>query len=107
MGPRLGGGASDEGYSGLAWRAVVATCDVAAQQIEKVRTEIESEFETMKNELNHLYQNAKSKFMEVDEALQHNGGGTHSTGAKNKNGFLLDKILIPKVFSNAIGMWRK
>ena len=79
-----------------------------SQEFITVRSEIEGKFSDMKQELDQLCYEAKAKFQQVDEELRRKTGGhTDTTDKKSKNGFLPDKMMIPKIFSNDVHTWRK
>jgi hypothetical protein len=85
--------------------------DVATKKFEELEgnlrdilTGAQTKFQEVDSNYNNLYQQAKVSFENLDQKISAGGGGM---GRDKKTGFLPDKLMVPKKFSEDIGEWRK
>ena len=88
--------------------AIMITYEGAKQEFASMRKDNQDKFEFMMTNLQDLYKGAEMKFAEVDGLLKQQEGGANSGKKGNRrNGFLPEKMMVPKVFENDVGAWRK
>ena len=63
-------------------------------------------FSEVENHIKALHEAADIKFKEMDANIKNEGGGAGGSREK-KNGFLPDKMMVPKNFTDDIATWRK
>ena len=83
--------------------AINVTYVGAQEEFERMRQGNQQKFEEMAQGLSDLHQGAEIKFKEVEEMMRSSAG---KSGHK-RSGFLPDKMMVPKIFSGNIEIWRK
>jgi len=73
--------------------------------LRKVVEEAQAKFQDIDNNMMGIYNSAKEKFQEVEAAMLREAG--KSDRHDKKSGFLPDKMMVPKTFSDNINNWRK
>jgi len=86
---------------------VVARLEAAEDEVAKLIT-IKEDFGTkLKDRLDLMEAEAKNKFDEIEARMNTEGVGHRSGAGNKKQGFLPDKMMIPKVFNDDVSTWRK
>jgi hypothetical protein len=85
---------------------IMRTAQEKFDDIDKVVKEAEKKYYEVNQKTEFLYTEANKKFIAMEEEMRKTGMGRHN-GNNKKNGFLPDKMMIPKSFDNDVGKWRK
>jgi len=75
------------------------------QDLQQVVLDAQGKFAELDNNLHELYNNASLKFLEIEQALKEAPKGGERDG--KKTGFLPEKMMVPKTFSDDVTLWRK
>ena len=90
-------------------KAKFAEGELKSAEMEANMKQVYEKTLEMESNIKQVYIEAMAKFGQMDEVIDKMKDSTRTEGrdGKGKCGFLPDKMMVPKAFSDDVGTWRK